>query len=159
MHTKPSTIQPMTASCPAIESPDTQAEPSVNHATRSAGDSEDSVVELTTTRLDALDHADALSTYTDSDTPLACRQATAGTLATVFDLTARLLARNDHTRQVVALALSNFEVRVLEVAHRYTAASHDNVDVESIYRDHAQTIQARRRDATLEVNVNAIGGV
>ena len=141
MNTEPSADQPTTASCPA--SPDTPAVPPVDHATPSTNDAGDSVVELTTTRLAALDHADALSSFAAGDTPPACRQATAATLATVFELTARLLARDDHTRQVVPLALERSALRVLEAAHRRTAASHDDVAVATIYRDHAQRLQTR----------------
>ena len=144
MHTEPSTDQPMTASCPAIETPDTPVAPTVNHAPRSASDPADSLVELSTTRLDALDHADALSTFADSETPPACRQSTASDLATVFELAARLLAREDHTRQTVALRLHSSEIRILEAAHRQTAASHDDVNVSNIYRDHAQRLQMHR---------------
>jgi hypothetical protein len=158
MHT--ATHQPPAVSdpcCPALEPPETPVSPPAN-AGSPAGAAAPPRIELTSTRLDALDHADALATTADSEDAPACRRRAATRLAAVFEAAASLLARDDHSQSIVRLAIQRPDLCVLEAAHRRTAATHDDADIARIYRDHVDAIQALRCDTTpREVNTHAIG--
>lgn len=158
MHTE--TRQPPAVSdpsCPALDPPETPVSPPAD-AGGPAGAGAPPRIELESTRLDALDHTDALASTADSEDASACRRRAATRLAAVFETAASLLARDDHSRAAVRLAIRRSDLRVLEAAHRRTAATHDDADIARIYRDHADAIQAHRRDTTpREVNTHAIG--
>jgi len=158
MHT--ATHQPPAVSnpcCPALEQPETPVSPPAD-AGSPAGAGAPPRIELTSTRLDALDHADALASTADSEDAPACRRRAATRLAAVFETAASLLARDDHSQSIVRLAIQRPDLRVLEAAHRRTAATHDDADIARIYRDHADAIQAHRSDTTpRQVNTHALG--
>jgi hypothetical protein len=158
MHT--ATHQPPAVSnpcCPALEPPETAVSPPAD-AGSPAGAGAPPRIELESTRLNALDHADALATPPDSDDAPAGRRQAATRLPPVFETAASLLARDDHSQSIVRLAIQQSDLRVLEAAHRRTAATHDDADIARIYRDHADAIQALRCDTTpREVNTHTLG--
>ena len=158
MHT--ATHQPPAVSnpcCPALEPPETPVSPPAN-AGGPAGAGAPPRIELESTRLDALDHTDALASTADSEDAPACRRRAATRLAAVFETAASLLARDDHSQSIVRLAIQRPDLRVLEAAHRRTAATHADADIARIYREHADAIQSHRSDTTpREVNTHALG--
>jgi hypothetical protein len=160
MHT--ATHQPPAVSnpcCPALEPPETPVSPPAD-AGSPAGAGAPPRIELESTRLDALDHTDALASTADSEDAPACRRRAATRLAAVFETAASLLARDDHSQSIVRLAIQRPDLRMLEAAHRRTAATHDDADIARIYREHADAILAHRGDTTpREVNTHAFGDV
>ncbi|MFT4920891.1 MAG: hypothetical protein ACI8XM_000082 [Haloarculaceae archaeon] len=158
MHTE--TRQPLIVPdpcCPALDPPETPVSPPAD-AESHAGAGAPPRIELESTRLDALDHADALATTAASVAVPVCRRRAAARLAAVFEAAASLLAREDHSQRVVRLAIPRSDLRVLEAAHRRTTGTHDSADIARIYREHADAIQAHRRETTpREVNTHAIG--
>lgn len=103
-------------------------------------DHSESPFKLELSRLDALDHADALPRWAEKETPHGHDWET-NRLETVFDAAARLLAQDDHNRQELAFEISRRSIEILIMAHRAQADSTENKHIESIYLDHASQLQ------------------
>jgi len=103
------------------------AHPPVTTSTGPSIDNHRCQPKLEMSRLDALDHADVLPNQSE--------------LRSVFDAAARLLTREDHTRQTLALKISRAAVRTLIAAHRVQAHTTEREHIESLHLDHAWQLQ------------------
>jgi hypothetical protein len=107
-------------------------EPTIDH--------HESEIRIGISRLDALDHVDVLSNCSERGIPHSSR-CELKYLEEVFNAAARLLAREDHSRQTLRLNTTGRTIEILIIAHRSRAESAKDEHIESLHRDHAARLQ------------------
>jgi hypothetical protein len=131
--------------CLCEKSHDIVADPDNTHSPvapnlEPAIDHHESEPRMEISRLDALDHVDVLSNCSGRGIPHG-RYCELNRLEMVFDAAARLLAREDHSRQTLNLHISRRAIEILVRAHCARSESMEDKHIESLHRDHAARLQ------------------